>query len=368
LATATAVKLAEGGVADDDIHAAALPDTMLDLVSEGGLRESLGRQRRRWTGFADQAHAAKARWGREYAAFCAIMGFGAVVQVVVRSPSAQVALGLLRGEHARQSARLSERLRYGRARFAPDLACDVIAAEICPASQDGELLDLHFHLAVRASARALAAMAAYFSRSGWSWWDPVSSQTDDRYRDPGMLAQYLGKGLAHVVGPSTRGCIFSPTNLAILHRQTRNLAMTRSAGAFRAWKAELERDGRIVAEDEAGVMVLRRRRPGHDKSGLRERLRTGAGPLLLRVCLHDFGDGLRRPALLVRGQAEISFSEIAEIYDLSAAIARAKTVMADLLKNTSNREYRSDPSLAKPQTEIRKARGVHSNPRAHTLL
>jgi hypothetical protein len=311
---------------------------MLDLATEGALLDALGRPRRRWSGYADQAHAARAKWGREYALFCEHQGFTGVVQVVVRSPNARIDLGNLHAEHARQSARLNERLRYGRARFAPGFACDIIAAEIGAMEEDGGVLDLHFHLAVRASASDLMAMAAYFGRSGWNWWDPVTSRAVDLHFDPGGLASYIGKGLAHALKPAASDCAFSTCNLALLHDQSRGLAMTRSTGAFRAWKAELERANQIVVEDQSGRLTLRPRRQRRSVSLFRERLRVGTGLQLLRFCLHDFGDGMRRPALLVRGHVRMRFADVAEAYDVSTAIHAARVLVSNHMMNKAIQE------------------------------
>jgi len=355
LAKETALRLAQGGVMDQHIYASVMHDTMLDLASEGALRDTLGRPRRRWSGYADQAHVAQARWGIEYALFCERQGFSRVVQVVVRSPDSRINLGDLHAEHARQSARLSEKLRYGRARFAPGFACDIIAAEIRPIEKNGDVLDFHFHLAVRASAGNLMAMAAYFSRSNWNWWNPAIAADAELPSDPGQLASYLGKGLAHALKPAALDCAFSPGNLAVLHQQSRGLAMTRTTGAFRVWKAEVACGRKIAVQDQDGRIVLRPRRPGSGIGQFGERLRAGTGLQLLRFCHHDFGDGIRRPALLVRGRETMRFAEVAEFYDVSSAIEAARVAVTDLLLNTAIREgpMRSNRSAGTPSVRWR---------------
>ncbi len=86
--------------------------------------------------------------------------------------------------------------------------------------------------------------------------------------------------------------------------------------------------------------------PGHDLakrprlivSRFREKLRSSSCPQLLRLCVHDFGDGVLRPALLVRGIANVTFADVAEAYDISAAIKSAQTPTTVLLRNMSNQD------------------------------
>jgi len=281
--------LVESGMQDAEIYAAALGDTLLDLASEGRLREALGRPRRRWAGFADQAHLRKVKWGREYAAFCAAHDIHRVVQVVVRSPKSLVPIEHFRAAHAQQSALLNGRLRYGRKRFAAGFASDIIAAEIIPAAPDGDAVDLHFHLASRATTDELVAMRDYFRRSGWSWWDAVTARSPDRYREPGVLANYVAKGLACALHRgSDAGHGFTPQTTATLYRQTRGLAMTRSTGAFRAWKAELQRDGLVVAEDNRRVWLASRAlRARRRRSSAVKSVRSGSGARMSNILLFD---------------------------------------------------------------------------------
>ena len=336
LAEVTASALSEGGMPDSTIYASTLNDSLLSLTDEGCLREALGQQRRRWSGFADQACQGQAKWGREYAAFCAARGISRVVQVVIRSPDSMVKLVDLRADHSAQSARLNDRLAYGRKRFAPAFTCDIVAAEILSVAPGGDILDLHFHLAVRASPDGLRAMAAYFKRSGWSWWDAVTAPSPERHDEPGSLAHYVAKGLAHaLLRPGDGGRALSPGNTVELFRQTHGLALTRSTGAFRTWKAELERDGLVVAEDRHGRFALRPRRRTASAPRFRNRMLAGTTPQLLRLCVHDFGDGVRRPAMLIRGDSAVTFADVAASYDLSIAVASARHALTDTLRNTS---------------------------------
>jgi len=327
----TAAFLLRGGLRDDEVHVAVDGDSLLDLASQGTIREYLGQQRRRWHGYADQAHALKARWGREYAAFCGAQEIEQVVQVVVRAPVSVIPLASLRATHARDSARLGDRLRYGRKRVAPDLTCDMIAAEVRSVGQHGAEVDLHFHLAVRASVEDCQAMRTYFEASGWSWWDSLTGCSPEVERYPGALAQYSSKSLAEAIRRADAdGVPFSAESLAELHRQTRHLTMTRATGPFRTWKGQLDRDGLVVAEDEDGRLTTRPRRRVSTLARLRERLFTSTGARLLCLTLHDFGDGTMRPALRVRGRKDISFREVAATYQVADAVAAARCALSSL--------------------------------------
>ena len=331
----TADLLLAGGLRDDEVHAAVDGDTVLDLATCGALWEFLGRQRRRWHGFADEAHALKAKWGREYAAFCGEREITRAIQVVIRPPVSVIPLPDLRATHARDSASLGDRLRYGRQTIAPALACDLISAEVLAVAQHGAEVDLHFHLAVRGSLAECQLMRTYFQRSGWSWWDSLTGGSQEAERYPGALAQYESKSLAETIRRANAGgAAFSPENLAELHRQTRRVAMTRATGAFRVWKGQLARDGRVVVEDDTWRLTVRDRRRVATLARLRERLFTTTGASLLRLTLHDFGNGVMRPAMRVRGRKGISFSEIAATYAVTDAVTAARHALL-LLENTA---------------------------------
>ncbi len=327
----TAAFLLRGGLRDDEVYAALDGDSLFDLATEGAIREYLGRQRRRWYGYADQAHTLKAKWGREYAAFCTARGIDQVIQVVVRAPVSVMALADLRATHADESARLGDRLRYGRKRIAPGLACDMVAAEVRSVGQDGAEVDLHFHLAVRASENDCHAMRAYFEASGWAWWDSLTGGSPEVERYPGALAQYSSKSLAETIRRADGdGVPFSAENMAELHRQTRHLTMTRAVGAFRAWKGQLDRDGLVVVEDENGRLTTRPRRRVPTLARLRDRLFTSTGARLLCLTLHDFGDGTMRPTLRVRGREDISFGEVAATYQIGDAVEAVRRALSSL--------------------------------------
>ncbi len=328
-AARTADRIIQGGLRDDEIHVAEYGDTMLDLATGGELRDYLGRQRRRWHGYADQAHALKAKWGREYAAFCNERGVTQAIQVVVRPPVSIVPLLDFRETHSEISARLNERLRYGRQRIAPGLAFDLVSAEILPVAQSGAEVDLHFHLAARGTAEQCRLMQAYFQASGWTWWDSLTGGSENVERYPGALAQYPSKSLADAIRKANEGDDeFSPEKLAELYRQTRRIAMTRPIGTFRIWKGELARHGLVVAEDRHGRVFLRDRRTLPKASRWRDRLLTSTGITLLRLTVHDFGDGMYRPAARVRGREGISFGEVAAAYDLAEAVDGARYALS----------------------------------------
>jgi len=340
VACETAAMLGRGGVPDAEIHTSSASDTLIDLATEGQLREALGCPRRRWAGFHDQAQQRCAQWGREYGAFSEEGGITDVIQVVVRAPNSLVRINALRVAHSLQSAQLSDRLRYGRRTLAPNFACDMIAAEIVAASPDGDVLDLHFHLAVRATDDELANMRRHFEKAGWSWWDAVSASSPEQHRNPESLAHYIAKGLAHALSRSADvSRAFTPENIATLFYQTRGLAMVRATGEFRTWKAELERDGLMVGVDRHGRPKLQPRRIAVTVRHFRKHLLAGSSVQLLRMCVHDFGDGIKRPAILVRGKVDVTFAEVAAAYDLSHATASARHAIPVLLKNTSKPEY-----------------------------
>jgi hypothetical protein len=336
----TADILLAGGLRDDEVYVAVDGDTVLDLATHGALRDYLGRQRRRWHGFADEAHALKAKWGREYAAFCGEQGITRAIQVVVRPPVSVIPLPNLRATHTRESASLGDRLRYGRQTVAPSFAYDLISAEVLAAAPQGAEVDIHFHLAVRGTFADCELMRSYFQRSGWSWWDALTDGSQEAERYPGALAQYQSKSLAETIRQATAGGTdFSPENLAELHRQTRHVAMTRATGTFRTWKGQLAKDGRIVVEDDTGRLSVRAQRRLPTLARLRDRLFTTTGASLLRITLHDFGDGEMRPAMRVRGRADISFAEIAATYAVADVVAAARHALL-LLGNTATPEYR----------------------------
>lgn len=327
----TAENLLKGGLSDNDVYASADGDSLLDLASCGALREYVGRPRRRWGGFSDQAHALKTKWGREYAAFCAAKGIEQVVQVVVRAPVSVHPLTCLRDKHAKDSARLGDRIRYGSRCIAPGMACDMIAAEVRSVGQHGKEVDLHFHLAIRASSEACLAMRTYFQASGWAWWDSLSGGSSDAERYPGALAQYASKSLAEAIRrANVQGLPFSSENLAELRRQTRHLTMTRASGAFRAWKGQLDREGLVVIEDEEGRLATRSRRRVSALARLRDRLFTSTGARLLCVTLYDFGNGIMRPAIRVRGPQNITFAEIGRTYQITDAVSAAQRALSSL--------------------------------------
>lgn len=330
----TADMLLKGGMTDEEVYASDQRDTLLDLASEGLLHEHLGRPRRRWSGFADQAHAAKAQWGREYAAFCQAHNIRRVVQVVLRAPASIVPLAELRASHARDSARLGERLRYGRQRFAPSFKMDLVSVHIKPVGRRGDKVDGHFHLVVRASRHDLQAMRRYFEASGWSWWDSVTGGSGELARYPGALSQYITKGLAAAVA-AEGGTAFSPENLVELHRQTRYLALSRATGQFRAWRSDLTRHGLVVVEGQDGRPAVRPARRAPTSPRFRRRMLAGtASPQLLRLVEHDFGDGILRPAALVRGSAT-KFCDLAHAYDIRHAVLAARTALLDNIKGNA---------------------------------
>ena len=307
-----AALLVEGGLAPDDVYltAAEIGDTMLAL-DDSENRDWLGRPRRAWAGYPDHAHILKTKVGREYALFADANDIGQVIQVVIRPPESVYALTSLAARHAADSATLGEMLRYARNSRAPDFAWDVVSAEICNAGQGGWLVDGHFHLTTRgADSAALRAIQEYFEARGWAFWF-TADDDEDAGRHPAALVQYQSKGLAAAVNGGNGWC---PDALAELRRQTFGLAMTRATGAFRVWKAEVARAGLAAVEDSNGKPTLAPRRIVGAR--LRRKLRESTSIVALRLCVHDFGDGLFRRSIRVRGAATITLADVAAVYDL----------------------------------------------------
>jgi hypothetical protein len=343
-AIATAKLLIDGGLRDEEVYAAPGQDTFFDLATCGGLRDNVGRPRRRWRGFADQAHAFKNVCSREYTAFCREQGFTHAVQVVVRAPVSIILLQDFRTTHASQSAKLLDKLSYCRKRVAQGFACDLIAAEIRPLNLNGSSLDLHFHLVARADLAACQRMRAFFERAGWTWWDSLTEGTQSAERHPGALAQYVCKSLAGAIHNAGTDQGFSVENLAELFNQTRRIAMARAIGTFRTWKGQLARGGLGVVEGECGQIDIRQRARVPRVARSRERLFTTTGASLLCLTVHDFGNGLLRPAIRVRGRQDISFSEVAQTYDIMGSVIAARRLVP-FLESTAIPDSRRSPLL-----------------------
>lgn len=318
-----AALLLEGGIAAHELF--VLPDAPDDedqLVSDDGdYTEALGRPLRRWPGFASQAFRAKTRRGLFYTAFAAEHGIETVRQICVAAPVCSLPLNALRRAHEVDSARLRERLRYGIARYAPNLAVDLIAAEIV---RDGTgAVYLHFHLVIRGgSAEELEALRRYWVGegpgrlpSGWAWWDAEGD--DERLeRHPAALVQYAAAGLAEALDDE-----WTPAELAELFRQTRGLAMVRAVGPFRRWLGKLDVAGETVQRGKYGVAeIVPKTPPRNGARRLKEKLFSSAGFIFLRRVEHDFGDGVRRSAWLVRGRPGVTAADIKATYMAYTAI------------------------------------------------
>lgn len=309
-----AERLVEGGLEPDDVYLSPeeVEDAMLALDGSD-LRDCLGRPRRAWIGYPDHAHCLKTKVGREYALFADANGIDRVTQVVIRPPESTFDLKQLAARHARDSATLGEMLRYARKTRAPDLAWDLVSAEIENVGRCGWDVDSHFHLTVRAAGDDdLLRVAAYFEARGWTFW--FSSEKDlSTVLHPVALVQYAGKGLADALLGSDNE--WRPDALAELRRQTRGLAMVRATGAFRKWKSQIGKEGLVVVEDRDGKPMMAPRRVVGDR--LRRKLRETCSFIALRLCVHDFGDGLFRRAIRVRGTGHVTVADVAAVYDLS---------------------------------------------------
>jgi len=313
-AAALAEMLVEGGLEQDEVYLtpAVVADTMLALDGSE-LRDELGRPRRAWAGFPDHAHTLKTRAGREYALFAEARGIGAVTQVVIRPPNSIISLTSLATWHAHHSAILSEMLRYARRSRAPGFAWDLVSAEIRNAGRGGWVVDGHFHLTTRdADPAALGRVQEYFEARGWSFWF-TPTDDDAAGEHPVALIQYQAKGLADALEDGEE---WRPDALAELRRQTRCLALTRATGAFRRWKSEVRRAGLVAVEDKQGKPTLVPRRVLGKR--FRRKLDESTSAIVLRLCIHDFGDGLFRRAIRVRGGAGTTLADVATAYDLDS--------------------------------------------------
>lgn len=315
-ADAVAAKMVEGGLHPAEVYLtdAEIGDTLFAL-DNSGLHDFLGRPRRAWWGFADHAHTQKVQIGREYGCFTAQRGIDTVIQVVIRPPEFETDLADLASWHCRYSEALGDKLRYARKTRAPGLRWDLVSAEVVNIGRGGWLLDGHFHLTTRgADDDELALIQAYFERRGWTFWFR-DAEDEEAGEHPVALAQYQAKGLAAAIGD---GDDWWPDALAELRRQTRNIAMTRATGEFREWKTENTTNGLTVVEDRDGKPVLAPRRT--EAPRLRRKLQQSTAMVALRLCVHDFGDGLYRRAIRVRAPAGVSLAQVAAVYDLTDLI------------------------------------------------
>ncbi len=312
-AATIAEMLVDGGLAPEDVYLtpAEVADTMLAFDGTG-LRDELGRPRRTWAGYPDHAHTRKVRAGREYALFAEEHDVEQVIQVVIRPPESNFALGNLAAWHARHSDKLGEMLRYARKSRVPDFAWDLVSAEIENAGNGGWLSAGHFHLTTRgADDDAHGRIQTYFAARGWGYWF-TPEDDEDAGRHPSALVQYQAKGLADAVDG---GEGWRPDALAELRRQTRDLSLVRATGEFRRWKAKIAQSGMVAAEDENGRPILIPRRITGERP--RRKLLQSASAIILRWCIHDFGDGLLRRALHVRGDARVTLPDLSVAFDLA---------------------------------------------------
>ena len=312
MAASIAEKLVEGGLDPDEVYLtpAEIADTMLALDGSD-LRDELGRPRRAWSGYPDHAHVLKTRVGREYALFAEANGIHSVTQVVIRPPVSTFPLADLGDWHKRYSATLGEMLRYARRTRAPNFAWDLVSAEFRNVGEGGWSIDGHFHLTTRSATPVeLDGVQRYFESRGWSFWfTPAEDAAAGEH--PSALAQYQAKGLADALEGDEE---WQPDAIAELRRQTWGLALTRATGAFRSWKAETARAGLTVVENEHGRPMLAPKRVLANR--LRRKLGQSASAIALRLCIHDFGDGLFRRAIRVRGDAQVTLADIASAYHL----------------------------------------------------
>jgi len=317
-AAALAELLVMGGLGGNEVYLAPaeIADSVLAL-DDSDLRDVLGRPRRAWAGYPDHAHLLKTRIGREYALFAEEHGIDAVTQVVIRPPVSTFPLEDLAAWHAQTSEKLGDKLRYARKTRAQGFRWDVVSAEIQNAGSGGWTIDGHFHLTIRgADSAALERIQEYFETGGWSFW---FTPDDDAGDHPCALVQYIAKGLADALGDKRT---WRPDALAELRRQTRDLALTRATGDFRLWKAKVARAGLTAIEDDAGRPTLAPRRVVGER--LRRKLSQSTSVVVLRLCVHDFGDGLLRRSIRVRGKVAATLADVAAAYNLSGLTTLSK--------------------------------------------
>ena len=307
-----AALLLEAGLTEVEVFAAPRDSEDQILSRDGEWTESLGRALRRSQMFASQAFAAKIRHGLRYTAFTAKHGIDKVRQIRVAAPACSVPLDALRHAHADTSRRVADRLRYGVKRHAPGVAVDLISAHI---KRDGDgCVYLHFHVVARGGTPAeWAALERYWigawdHPTGWLWWH--TNDEDERLdRHPAALVQYAAAGLAEELDEE-----WTPEELAELWRQTRGLSLIRAVGEYRRWLGDLDRNGLTVRRGEYGVAEIVPRRPVVRVRRLRESLFRSSGFTVLRLVMHDFGDGVLRESWHVRGRPDVTASDVRAVY------------------------------------------------------
>jgi hypothetical protein len=264
------------------------------------------------------------------------------IQVVIRPPESTFNLTDFAARHAADSQTLSERLRYARDTRAPGFAWDVVSAEIQNVGRGGWRIDMHFHLTTRgANESELRKIQAYFEARGWSFWF-TPSDAKEAGRHPAALVQYQSKGLAKAVADGE----WRPDALVELRRQTRDIALTRATGGFRRWKTEIAQAGLVAVEDRDGKPTLAPRRVIGPR--LRRKLCQSTSVVALRLCVHDFGDGLFRRSIRVRGGRDITLAEVSAVYDLSpATLSKGNAAIPESTASTAAQPTEPLP-LARP--------------------
>lgn len=308
-----AAMVVQGGIPEGEVYAARLGSEDQYVSRDGEWSESIGRALRRHQMFPSQSRRAKVRHGLYYTVFAGEQGITAVRQIRVAAPVCSLPLDALRRVHGDTSRRMVERLRYGIRRYAPGISVDLIAAHI-QRDSDGRVY-LHYHFVARGGTdEEWADLEAYWiggtgrPETGWLWWAAGDSGRLDRH--PAALVQYAAGGLAEELDED-----WTPEELAELWRQTRGVALVRATGEYRAWLGRLEADGMTVKRHpDHGAAQKVPRRPAVRVRRLREALFTSTGFRVVRLCRHDFGDGMRRETWHVRGRPDVTAEEIRAVY------------------------------------------------------
>ncbi|MBK3735242.1 hypothetical protein GAY29_19440 [Azospirillum brasilense] len=319
--------------------------TVVDLASQGEQSESRGRTLRRWPVY----HATVRREQREAAAQIAAYraderAAGRAVKVVhlrVR-PTGPVPVDCLRDHHREQCRRLSAQLAYV-ARASGGLIVPLAWGVHHRPVDGGRLIDWHAHVAVLVRPGAdLPWLLSYFGGAAPDS-DRVWIDARDRADDPEHLACYLREGTARYVAD------FESAALVEYVAQVQGLHRYQSVGPLRDHVGRVRRAGLQARRDpDDGRVVLS---PPPRRPACRPVWKT-AGPAVLALRLAWIGDTLR-PALLVRNWRG-SWADLAERYDLDAAVIAARTALAQTYTHSADNPEsdRTQSACASTQTPL----------------
>ncbi|WPZ35530.1 hypothetical protein T8K17_05135 [Thalassobaculum sp. OXR-137] len=288
-------------------------ETVVAMDGSGLRRVREGGRLRRWQGFPSQSLARKKEQARQYGAFTRVTGINRTEQVRLTPPRHQIPLREIRAAHSSTSRDLNNLVRLAVRKSS--VVVDMVSAHFAKDAQATGTAYQHFHLVARTAADDLDDFKSVFIENGWDIWTAVDNEETDH--SIYGLPQYLSGGLA-----ATASDDWTHAELAEIYRQTKGLALCRAVGEFRRFLHELnacdqvvDRNGDIRARWHRGNPV---RRP--------DWLFRSAGFRALFVTEWDYGDGVKRPAIVVSGRTGVSAREIESVYDLRNNTAIPKHV------------------------------------------